>query len=204
MRSRWRASGAHRHECPRAPSSQLFSPRNSRPGSPQSPQPPPQAPEAASPSGSGGGGGEEAGVSGSRKSCVLGLPRGRDHRKRTRRGQRSESSKVMRCGFALCELATRWVRRPQLSPPGSCRIWLTRWSRNTWARLLTTSPPFPPAAFSTRRQGCVPRDPCSGKRAFLQPLQSERCAHARARLQQWDELRLLLSRFSCVRLCATP
>ena len=110
--------------------------------------------------------------------------------------------RVMRFEFARCELAEWWVRRPQLSHVGSCRIWLTRWSRNCWAHPLSTSPPRSPATFSTRRRGCVPRNPCSAGRALPWSLQRERCAHACARSQQWDKP--LLSRFSCVRLCATP
>ena len=148
-----------------------------------------------------------------RKLSVQGLPNGWDRRKRMQAGSAVRSGflpqnrlKVMRFGFALRELAKRRMRWPQLSHVGSCRIWLTRWSRTTWAP-LTMSPPFPPAAFSTRRRGCVPRDPCSGKRASLQPLQSKRCAHACAQLRQWNKLLLLLlllSHFSCVRLCVAP
>ena len=205
---RGRALGAHPHACPLEPfRPQLFSLPSSRAGTPPSPQPPTQALAESAASAQ-----RPAGLAvrrgrkqqWPRKLSVQGLPGGWHHRKRKQAGSAVRSGflpqnrlKVMRFGFALCELAKRRMRRPQLSHVGPCRIWLTRWSRTTWAHLLTTSPPCPPAAFSTRRQGCVPRDPCSGKRAFLQPLQSERCAHARARLQQWDKL-LLLSRFSCV------
>ena len=113
------------------------------------------------PSGSGGEAGRKR--QWPRKLSVQGLPGGWDHRKRKQAGSAVRSGflpqnrlKVMRFGFALCELAKRRMRRPQLSHVGPCRIWLTRWSRTTWAHLLAMSPPCPPAASSTRRQGVFP------------------------------------------------
>lgn len=93
------------------------------------------------------------------------------------------------------------MRRPQLSHVGSCRVWLTRWSRSCWAHPLSTSPPRSPGTFPTRRRGRVPRHPCSAGRALPWSLQRQRCAHACARSPQWDKP--LLSRFSRSD-CATP